>query len=394
MRRIAIAVGIALAASSRANLFDWGEGVTPLKWGATIKVWIQPDPTGAGRDIQIKQGIERWIQPLAVRGKALSVRIGTTDAAADEKVKVQWRPDGYQVPQTPFILNPPNVQGMNGVGSPNANAGNNAIGSGNIDVRNSLPGGTTGNATENARLQNVAEHEMGHVLGLADDNAGNLMTHNRDEGNVDQTWNARDKTEFNSLYGTANTNGGGRPGASINPSILGPRTMQYRLDYIAANPTADAADPEHLPMALLNINPDLIDSIDLPPGWIALLPRGPTAITDRFYTADGYMDQCGPIPLPYAAGRDSHYIALRMSDDEALADGLPPSFDASLSPTNSSLTFTLHSHADIQLGVISAWAGGDNRQFVVGPVPEPATLASLAIGGLLLRRKMRYNANG
>src|SRR5262245_45053584 len=66
------------AAALRAGPIVFGDKlVKPFAWpgDATINVYVQPDPKKKDRDALVKEGVERWVKPLADRGITLKVTI-------------------------------------------------------------------------------------------------------------------------------------------------------------------------------------------------------------------------------------------------------------------------------------------------------------------------------
>lgn len=365
-----------------------GAGGKGLAWGpaVTINVFIPPDNNG--RDALIKEGIERWKDRLAARGRTLNVTIGAAPAGQENSsVVVRSQPDGYSPPDSPLQkIGPPDSGGLNGLGTPEPNGDGDSIGSGKIDVRSSMPGGNDGSAFENQRIKDTAEHEMGHALGLADDPHGDVMNHARD-AMLPPRMNKRDNEEFNSLYGTANTNGAKTPvGKVTHPLIENPNRLRYKFDFKPANANVDPDDPEHVASINLLINPSLVQSVTPPPGWIALVPNGTPAENDPYFTEDEYMLDGAFSPPPWSNAAAPHFIALRLSDAETVRDGLPVG-TAALSLDNPSFEVTIQTVPGVPLGNIQVWAGGE-FQTVLGPVPEPATVSMLIVAavGWPLRR--------
>ena len=227
---------------------------------------------------------------------------------------------------------------------------------------------------------------MAHALGMADDPNGDVTNHSRDPM-LPQHMNKRDYEEFNSLYGTANTDGAKVPtGKVTNPLIQNPNQLRYKFDFEPANATVDPEDPEHVASINLLIDPYLVQSVTPPPGWIAIVPNGTPAENDPYFTDDEYMLDGAFSPPPWSNAAAPHFIALRLSDAETVRDGLPVG-TAALSLDNPSFEVTIQTVPGVPLGNIQVWAGGE-FQTVLGPVPEPATAVMLILAtvGWCLRR--------
>ncbi|MBI1369281.1 MAG: hypothetical protein GC162_11595 [Planctomycetes bacterium] len=367
-----------MACHAMGKVFVWGDQIIkPPRWpkNSTINIYIQVDPKAQGRDALVRDGFLRWSEALMARMVNINVVIGNPPANATNVVKVTWEADG----------------GTLGPGQNDAESGPTTDGEkldgGTSKFRNALPAGTM---SEQEYLKNLAEHEMTHIIGLADDATGTVTSHtqNSDERSADGdgNLNGQDKKEISALYGPAAAGGAAVPQGNVNP--LPPPQLNvfpFQIQFQPANAVPDPNDPEHMPNINFGIDPSIVDSIELPPGWLALVPNGPVLPTDPFFDTptDGFVN-----PEPYDTSNPITYIALRASEAQAIIDGLPSGFDPALTVDNPTLTVTFHMTGDYALGLIPVWAGGE-IQYVLGPVaiPEPSSAAVMMIAGAMMFRR-------
>ena len=349
-----------------------GKGVRFPK-NSVLNVFIQPDPKSQGRDQLVKEGVERWKKLLSDRMVTLNVTVGNppgTGAPANV-IRYRWANDG--ILSNGMELGP----GKNdGAAQPFSSQDGSQLIGGDVVLRNALQ--SESDANKHA-LRNAGEHELGHVLGFADDSAGSVLKH--EQTATPRDLNDRDKKELNSLYGTATSGGAKTPKGQVMKigGGLGMGFVQYQLDFVAGNPLADSTDPEHVALVTLNIPPALVTSVEAPPGWLGFVPGGTVSIDDPFFSEGFMLDGAGD-PPPWDPNSPMAYVAFRASPEEALRDGLPPGVDPALSLDNPTLRFTLFTTPDALEGPIQVWAGGES-QTVFGPViPEPSSLWLLGIG--------------
>ncbi len=373
---IAFALLSALA-PAQATPFTWGNNVKPQAWpkNSTINVFVQTDPKGLGRDALVKAGVERWTKALADRMITLKVTIGDPPASDTSAVRYTWEADGFKAAGQELGTGTGKVDGIGTTTSD----GTKLVG-GSAHLRNALPAGTD---QEKEFLRNLGEHELTHVLGLADDAAGAVTKH--EQPSTSRGANAQDIKEINTLYGTANSGGGNK--AQGQASRIGGGAaagyFDFGFQFLPGNAVADPLDPEHVPLITLDIDPALVLGVQLPPGWLALVANGPIGPDDPYFVLDDYMADGGLSAPPWDPASLIPFLAFRASVEEALADGLPPGIDPALTLDNPQLPLRVFTVDGVREGPIRVWAGGE-VQTVLGPraVSEPATL--LLMGAPLL----------
>lgn len=381
---------------AEATSITWGDEINKsVAWpkSSTINVFIQKDPKNQGRDALLKEGVERWKQKLADRMITLNVSIGDPPDGTDNPVRYTWEADGVKSEGGEHELGEGKDAAFSGptLTRDTDSAGRPVKGSeryteGSAKVRNALPAST---ADEKNFLRNLGEHEMTHILGLKDDPQGSVTKH--EQKSDDRPFNDRDKEELNSLYGTAGTGGAGKPHGLITPSGGGPAFGFFRfdVDFVAANPVADPDDPEHVPLIIFSIDPDLVTAMQVPPGWVTLIPHGPVAAEDAYFIDDVVFGSDGVIaPSPFSS--IPRFVATQISLVQGLDDGLGPDPDAALSLRHLHFAVTIFTVPDVVLGPIEVWAGGD-LQVVAGPVsragaPGGAAFATVGLALLVGRR--------
>lgn len=375
-----------------ASLFSAGETfatpltygdeiIRPLKWpnNSTLNVYIQQDPNNNGRDQLAKEGVERWKPIMTARGITINVVIGNPPAGTENEVVYQWKPENFA-----FGGLSPLELGVND-GMAGAGYSRTRLLIGKAFLHERLPFNTD---NEKNYLRNLAEHEMTHVLGFADDGAGSVMDHGQD--GAARAFNARDTRELNLLYGTGNTGGANAPmGMGFNSDGGADQGFyKYHFVFQPANLIPDPDDSEHVSLINLGIDPSFVTGVDLPPGWISLISSGVVSPDDPFF--DDYMEDGAGDPPPWDPLNLFSYIAFRTSFEEALLDGLPEGFDPGLTLDNFEFDITVYTKRGLVDVQIPVWAGGE-LQYLVGPgvlIPEPLSLFLLAAGiaALFLKR--------
>lgn len=367
--------GVFSPSNAHATPLTYGdEIVNALKWpnNSTLNVYIQQDPAGKGRHTLAKEGVERWKNTMAARGITINVTIGNPPAGTQNEVFYEWKPENFEFANLPKLELGTN-DGMGVVGYSRTR-----LLVGKAFLHTDLPADSD---AQKEYIRNLGEHEFVHVLGFADDEDGEVMNHA--QPNTAHALNDRDRRELNLLYGTNNTGGNNRPmGMGFNSGGgAADGFYKYHFAFQPGNAIADPNDPEHVSLINLGIHPDLVLSLDLPPGWIGLISTGSPSPSDPFF--DGYMEDGAGDPSVWDPSNPITFIPLRTSVIEALADGLPPGYDPALSLENISFDITVYTKTNPNLrnGLIPVWAGGE-LQFLEGPVliPEPSTLFLLGAG--------------
>ena len=334
---------------------------------STLCVFIQADPKNQERDQLLKEGVERWTKLLADRMITLKVAIGNPPAGKVNPIRYRWINDG--ILSNGMEIGP----GKNdGAAQPITSPDGSQLIGGDVVIRNALPATTD---AQKEALRIAGQHELVHVLGMADDNQGDVTRHALPSSEL----NDHDKKELNFLYGTATTGGAGKPKGNVQKTGGGGGMgfFRYHVDFAPANLVRAPNDPEHVSLITLDVAPQFITGLDLPAGWIGLVPTGPVAITDPFFT-EGYMLDGAGDPPPWDLNSPASFIALRTSVAEAANDGLPPDFDPALTLDNPGFDLTIFT-SNVAEGPITAWAGGES-QTVPGPVPEPSSLCLIGSG--------------
>ena len=380
---VTVCSSLLLSADAHATPLTYGdEIVRALRWPAnsTLNVYIQQDPANKGRDQMAKEGVERWKTPMAARGITINVSIGNPPAGTQNEVVYQWKPENFTFANLPAL----ELGTHDGMGV--AGYSRTRLLIGKAFLHQGLAADTD---AEKLYIRNVAEHEMVHVLGFADDEDGEVMNHA--QPNTARNLNRQDTRELNTLYGTGNAGGNNRPmgmgfksGGSAEQGFF-----DYHFVFDPGNDVADPFDSEHISLINLGIHPSFVTGIDLPPGWIGLIADATPSPSDPFF--DDYMEDGTGDPPPWDPTNPFSFIAFRTSRDEATADGLSLGDDPALSLEHFELDFRVYTKPHAVNGTIPLWAG-DELQFVEGPVlaPEPSSLILLAAGlAAFFKRKTR-----
>ena len=354
---------------------------TPARWprGSTINVYIRPDPFGKGRDRLLKEGVERWISRMKPRGITIKVKIANPPAGAKNVVDFQWRADG-RIDERHVLGPGPNEESAvtEAVANfPNTPGGMGQIESAIVYVRRRLPLRAS-RPDDKVFIRNLAEHEMVHVFGFRDEPNGSVSRHRQSSRN--RTLNAIDKRELNSLYPLASrAEARGRPSLlEVDPAL---RVFKYRFAFEPGG----AAPPsqEHVSVIVLDIEPELVASIQGPPGWITIATRAPIRPDHPFFAES--MADVITRPSFFDPGVNAPIVALQTSVEQAIRDGLGADADPALSLQIPTIDVVVRTRGPVLMGSITVWAGG-SRQSVPGPVPTPAPATAflcLVASGLL-----------
>ncbi len=362
-----------------ATPFTWGDNVVkPLSFppGTKITIYIQPDPKGLGRDGLIADGVNRWSDSLNAHNITLDVKIQAPPATQpDNSMTYKFVADG-----TSLAGDEVGPGKNDGVGAASGNGSK--LVSGQSIVRDALPAGTD---DEKNFLRNLGQHEMTHMLGLDDDDKGEVTNHLQSSAaRTKADYNDRDKAELNQLYAASNTGGAQHPTGTATPAGGGAAAGYYDYAFLFQGAGDPLSDPQHIALINLGINPAYVTSLDLPPGWIAYLRNGVVDPSDPYF--DGIFQDGAPNISPFDPLTPINYIPIRNTDPAQ-----------ALSITNASMNLRVHTTGPIMDGTISVYAGGALQQ-LFGPVaiPEPASFGTAASGLLLLafRTAIRFRQKG
>lgn len=387
--KVALALFIFCIPQVFATPFTY-EGVTKSPaWpkNSTLTVFIQPDPdydpqdsNSVNRAELAKTGVERWTKTLSDRMITLVVMIGNVPATNPpaNSIPFTWEADGFKSGKLELGDGTGQVDGIGNCGGTTTE-----LNSGSAQLRRALPAGSPG---EKEFIKNLAEHEMTHVLGLADDEKGVVTKHGQDQTNRDvdnqnnQQLNDQDKKEINSLYGTAATGGQGKPKGQVTKSGGGVQvnSFTYQFDFIPANLIPQPDDPEHIALITMDIDPALIVNVIPPAGWIPLLQEFPL-ITDPYFS-EGYMIDGAPQPQPWNSNVRRTFIAFRVSEQQSLIDNVPANIDPGLSLDTQSFQIVINTIPGLVEVPIEVWAG-DELQLVPGPALQENEIPLLPFGG-------------
>lgn len=362
-----------IAGVTLATPFNYGEGVEPLRWPAnkTIRIYIQADPIATPPDVSalLQQGMQRWAAEMAPRGITIEVNVGDPPVPPPTNVvPCTYEADGTHHPNDPKGEGPALGNENDGIAGCDSPGGSGHIERAAIIVRRDLwaasgtdsmgnPNGLT-DAEREEYIRNLGQHEVTHVLGLADDTAGTVTDHVQTE--TPNTFNDRDRQEINTLYPLLKQPAPRAEGQRQN--IPDPNFHQYNFHY-------QGSPFDHVPLIMLDIEPQLIMQIQAPPGWAVLNPADPnrTNLNHPYY--QGYLEDGRPGPAPYDADA-SPPLAIR-------AIGNNPGMTAQ----NPNFGFMVMTQG-ANLGTIAVWAGGQ-VQFLPGPVPPGFALGDMNCDGIV-----------
>jgi hypothetical protein len=341
-------------ATAYATPVNYGDSYSqPPRWPkGVLKVYVQPDPKRQGRDTLVKEGIDRWKQPLADRGITLEVVIGNPPADAVKPNRYTWEEDDFT--EGGKTLGTEN-DGIAGATPTPTGANKGELTTGVARLRNAL---RANGDDEKDYLKNLAEHEFAHILGIDDDPRGTVTNHNQDA--TPRGLNEFDLKELNSIYGTKQTGGLQVPHGTVEQFAGGVQDgfWDYRFTLITANLVPSFDDPEHVSLITFALDTSLVSALLLPPGWIGLIGNGVISPLDPFFT-EGHMIDAFTDPAPWSDTDPMTYVAMRTSVAQAARDGLPPGFDPALTLTNPTLVFRLLTTGPLTEGPIQVWADGE-----------------------------------
>jgi len=320
----AVAVAV-LYAPGWGKPFNWGDNIPSQKWpnDKAINVFLPEHPNAANgtANDQIKEGMERWTAKMAPYGITFNFILHEPQDGdpTTNRVVMTWVDDG-------------DLGADEGEGR--ATSDGTKITGGTIKIEKD---NRTGNF-----LKNLGMHELGHCMGLDDDTTGAGQRHNCMDHTVSSTgvqgFTARDCKEIESLYGTA-ADKEQADGTVTDASLpIDPELWQY--EYLVTW----TSGPE-IPIfeMWINVNPALVQVIEMPPGWELDFPP---------QILDGI-----PVPTPTHLTRKLHFFAL---------DPLAP-----LQGTNPQGNFVILVPAPPGPGLAHAMIGGPGNEWTLFPVQVP-----------------------
>ncbi|MDY6917397.1 MAG: hypothetical protein SVP26_05545 [Chloroflexota bacterium] len=282
---------VLLSGPAAATPFTYEGGVSPLKWPVgnqthpkVIKVCIQEDPNKPpDRSALLKEGMERWNAELEPRGLKLEVTVGIPDppTGCDATCKYGSANDTLQMDQGDPEA--PKLDGNDGLAG--CGGGNGNITGGEILIKANLP---AHNDRWQEKIRNLGAHEITHILGLADDDDGNVTDH--DQGLDRADFNAHDRSEISTLYpvlGQSESEATGTQQSSV--------PHQYDWAFVYAGP-----EDGHVTLINLDIDPSVIDTVIPPEGWVAFNPADPAHLVPEYPFYQGYMVDGHPVPAPWS----------------------------------------------------------------------------------------------
>jgi len=342
-----IAACFLLAVTARGTPDTGANGDLPaVRWpeNKTIRVYIEPDPDAADpdRSALIKEGMDRWGPVMSPRGITIEVKVeAVPDPEPDNLVKVLYKPVGTTQTVTNLTL------GAENHACAKCGDDGDDIVDGEVLFRDDIAAGTD---AEKEFLKNLAQHEITHVIGLADDVDGLVTNHVQDDDDAN-TFNETDLKEIESLYPTP---------PQDPPEAEGETTNSVDPDQYDFTFTYNGLPNGHVALITMDVAPEFIVQVTPPPGWIHLDPSDPlrTDMDHPYY--QGYMEDGATSHPPWDPDLTPP-LAFR-----ALSEA------STLSVTNPVIQIGLSTTGAVR-GPLRVWAGGE-VQTIVGPAAEPIPL--------------------
>ncbi len=370
-----IMILICMTSIARGTPMTWGtlkngDPVPALKWPAnsTINIFIaaDPDTNPPDRAALLREGMLRWQAEMASRGITINVTVGDPpNPPPAGTIPCVWEAGGTGT----------NLGNNDGRGSCTSNS-NDELNGGKIIIRSDLPDSTT---ADEDYIRNLGQHEITHVLGLADDSNGTVTNHTQYED--PNTYNDTDRKEISQLYPVLPD---GEPvGQGATQTNLDPNQHDWEFTY--------SGPPDgHVALITMDVPAELIEQIITPPGWIVLDPSDPEHKNLDYPYYIEYMETCENDRPPWDGDFVAPLAFRAMNETETL------------SMINPVIHITLFTHGASR-GSMRAWAGGP-EQFLEGPVAVTATpvmsskgLIFIAlffvVGGVLILRRRFSTGN-
>jgi len=273
-------------------------GPGSVRWpkDTTVDVYIAKDPDGKGREDLIKDGIQRWVDPLKDKGVTVSIHLGKVpEGTTKNYVFVQWAEPG----SLKGDANPDEV----GNGTPVDSNGK--IVAGRIDIDRGVSGDTF--------IKNLGAHEFGHACGFADDSSKSTDSKGQPATNVmnpkvptdkETSFTKKDSKELDTMYADA---AGNFPQGTITATVTSLAGGLYHYDYRAmwtGGPDIPLVEFGTNGLSVFNVASGGIlptgtnGYATTPDGWLTLL-FGTTAGIPCAAIAllDGAFADCRPIDL-------------------------------------------------------------------------------------------------
>jgi hypothetical protein len=334
-----------------------GDSVQAFGWnnGDTINVFIEPDPdpNPPDRSALLREGMLRWQGEMAARGVTVNVTVGNPpDPPPAGTVPVTYEPSGTTRGDHTLGTGPGQDDG---IGSCSGNPDDGITG-GEIIIRDDIPAGT---AAQQEYLRNLGQHEMTHVLGLADDDDGEVTNHLQDS--TPNNYNDTDSLELETLYPVISgeaAQGQGNTNAFIDPNV-------YDWDFVFTG-----LPDQHVALITMNVPAEVIVDVIPPPGWAVLNPADPLHKSLDYPYYENYMEDCAPSMPPWDPGYTAPLAFRPLFAGEAL------------SVHNPVVHITLITQ-NAERGDMTAWAGGE-VQVIEGPVALTSDIPTVSEWGLLL----------
>jgi len=330
--------------------------IKPVRWPlhSTINIYIQEDPCKPpDRSALLKAGMERWVDEMKKRGIRINVNTEPPPPpeGTENLVRCTYEPAGSD-----------KLHGYKGYGTCERDEGSNTLVGGDIRIQRGLP---ADGEMQKRFLRNLGQHELTHVLGLADDVNGLVTNHNQSNEWDNEEYNETDQKEISSLYPVdVNYNPGDPndpnafPDSDDYPSYLfskaagetehSPLANEYHVNF-----EYDGPSNGHVALIIMDVSAAVIEQIVTPSGWVCLNPADPNHKDPNYPFYVDYCEDGAPEQAPFDPNLTAP-LGFRALDEAS-----------TLSVTNPSLQITLYTDRATRKP-IEVWAGGE-IQMLEGP---------------------------